>query len=244
MNKRKSLLQGLPAALLCLSAAISIYAQNSDGSKHNARPQQAVPAPAVGANNTDTVKYSYEFSQPKFYVKHIRLEHDANGRGTVTFERLNEDVPVTEPLELSPEALARINTAWQGLRFLDSDTNYQADKQFPHLGTMKIGMERGDRKRVAEFNWTNNRDAETLINEYRKAADQVILVFDIAIARENQPLNAPKLMEMMESLLKRNGLSDPRQLLKLLQDLSTDEHVPLIARNHALRLIKQIEKQK
>ncbi|HEY4424436.1 MAG TPA: hypothetical protein VGN10_09530 [Pyrinomonadaceae bacterium] len=242
MNKRKSLLQGLPAALLCLSAAVSIYAQNSDGAKHNARPQQAVPAPAVSANNTDAVKYSYEFSQPKFYVKHIRLEHDANGRGTVTFERLNEDVPVTEPLELSPETLARLNSAWQGLRFLDSDTNYQADKQFPHLGTMKIGMERGDRKRVAEFNWTNNRDAETLINEYRKAADQVILVFDIAIARENQPLNAPKLMETIESLLKRNGLSDPRQLLKLLQDLSTDEHVPLIARNHALRLIKQIEK--
>lgn len=250
MNKRKSLLQGLPAALLCLSAAvlifgaaISIYAQNPE-EKHNARPQQAVPAPAVRANNTDVVKYSYEFSQPKFYVKHIVIEHDANGRGTVTFERLNEDVPVTEPLELSPDALARINTAWQALRFLDSDTNYQADKQFPHLGTMKIGMERGDRKRVAEFNWTNNRDAEALINEYRKAADQVILVFDIAIARENQPLNAPKLMETMEALLKRNGLSDPRQLLKLLQDVSTDEHVPLIARNHALRLIKQIEKQK
>jgi hypothetical protein len=244
VNKRKSLLQGLPAALLCLSAAISIYAQNPD-EKHNARPQQAVPAPAVaGSNKTDAVRYTYEFSQPKFYVKHIRLEHDANGRGTVTFERLNEDVPVTEPLQLSAEALARINAAWQGLRFLESDTNYQADKQFPHLGTMKISMERGDRKRVAEFNWTNNRDAETLVNEYRKAADQVILVFDIAIARENQPLNAPKLMETMESLLKRNGLSDPRQLLKLLQDLSTDEHVPLIARNHALRLIKQIEKQK
>ena len=75
---------------------------------------------------------------------------------------------------------------------------------------------------MAQFNWTNNRDAETLVNEYRKAADQVILVFDIAIARENQPLNAPKLMETIESLLKRNGLSDPRQLLKLLQDLSTD----------------------
>jgi len=243
VNKRKSLLQGLPAALLCLSAAICIYAQNSTGEKHNARPQQAVPAPSVGSNSTDAVKYSYEFSQPKFYVKHIVIQHDANGRGTVTFERLNEDVPVTEPLELSPEALARISTAWQGLRFLDSDTNYQADKQFPHLGTMKISMERGDRKRVAEFNWTNNRDAEALVNEYRKAADQVILVFDIAIARENQPLNAPKLMEMMELMLKRNGLSDPRQLLKLLQDLSTDEHVPLIARNHALRLIKQIDKK-
>ncbi len=198
--------------------------------------------PLTARAQTDAVKYSYEFSQPKFYVKHIRFEHDANGRGTVTFERLNEDTPVTEPLELSPDALARINTAWQGLQFLESDTDYQADKQFPHLGTMKIGMERGDRKRVAEFNWTNNRDAETLVNEYRKAADQAILIFDISLARENQPLNAPKLMELMESLLKRDGLSDPRQLLKLLQDLSTDEHVPLIARNHALRLIKKIEK--
>ena len=241
MNKRKSLLQGLPAALMVFSAAISIYAQNSSGAKHNTRPQQSAGA-AVSETKTDAVKYSYEFSQPKFYIKHIVLEHDANGRGTVTFERLNEDTPVTEPIDLSPDALARISTAWQGLRFLESDTNYQADKQFPHLGTMKIGMVRGDRRRVAEFNWTNNRDAETLVNEYRKAADQAILVFDIAVARENQPLNAPKLMELMESLLKRNGLSDPRQHLKLLQDLSTDEHVPLIARNHALRLIKQIEK--
>ena len=243
MNKRKSLLQGLPAALLCLSAAISIYAQNPGGEKHNSRPQQAVPAPTVnGDSKGEAVKYSYEFSQPKFYVKHIVIQHDASGRGTVTFERLNEDTPVTEPLELSPAALARITTAWQGLRFLESETNYQADKQFPHLGTMRIGMERGDRKRVAEFNWTNNSDAETIVNEYRKAADQVILVFDISIARENQPLNAPKLMEAMESMMKRNALSDPRQLLKLLQDLSTDEHVPLIARNHALRLIKKIEK--
>ena len=241
MSKRKSLLQGLPAALLCLSAAISIYAQNQ-GAKHNSRPQQGSSSAAAAESKTETVKYTYEFSQPKFYIRHIVIEHDANGRGTVTFERLNEDTPVTEPLELSANALARINSAWQGLQFLESDTNYQASKQFPHLGTMKIGMERGDRKRVAEFNWTNDKNAEVLVNEYRKAADQAILIFDISIARENQPLNAPKLMEAMESLLKRNGLSDARQLLKLLQDLSTDEHVPLIARNHALRLIKQIEK--
>ena len=243
MIKRKSLLQGLPAALMVFSAAISIYAQNQNGAKHNARPQQsAAAAVSSSATKTDPVKYSYEFSQPKFYIKHIVLEHDANGRGTITFERVNEDVPVTEPIELSADALARINAAWQALQFLDSNEDYQSDKQFPHLGTMRIRMERGDRKRVAEFNWTNNRDASTLVDEYRKAADQAIWVFDIAIARENQPLNAPKLMEAMESMLKRNAVSDPRQLLKLLQDISTDEHVPLIARNHALRLIKQIQK--
>jgi hypothetical protein len=60
------------------------------------------------------------------------------------------------------------------------------------------------------------------------------------VARENQPLNAPKLMEVMESLIKRNGLSDPEQLLPLLTELSTEERIPLIARNHALRIMKKI----
>lgn len=237
--------QGLPAALIALSAAISIYAQNQPQTKHNQRPNQVTSAAApISHNNTssDPVKYSYEFTQPKFYVKHIVLEHDANGRGSVTFERLNEDTPVTEPIALSDVALQRITASWQALQFLDSQTDYQASKQFPHLGTMRIGMERDGRKRVAEFNWTNNRDAETLVNEYRKAADQAIWIFDISIARQNQPLNAPKLMEALESLINRNGISDPQQLLPLLKDLSTDEHVPLIARNHALRLIKKIQK--
>ena len=243
MSKKRSLLQGLPAALIVLSAAISICGQNATGAKHNSRPQQVGDASSSSDTaKSDAVKFTYEFSQPKFYVKHIVLEHDANGRGTVTFERLNEDTPISEPIELSTDALARINSSWQALQFLDTETNYQSDKQFPHLGTMRIGMQRGDRKRVAEFNWTNNANASTLVSEYRKAADQAILIFDISVARENQPLNAPKLMELFETLLKRDGLSDPRQLLKLLQDMSTDEHIPLIARNHALRLIKQIEK--
>lgn len=239
MNRQKSLRQGLPAALLILSAAIFTSAQ--DNSKLNTRPNQAGASAAdLSEHKNAEVKYTYEFTQPKFVIKHIVLEHDGSGRGTVTFERLNEDTPVVEKIELSQAALTRITSAWVALQFLDSNANYQADKQFAHLGTMRIGMEQGTRKRVAEFNWTQNADASTLVNEYRRVADQAILIFDISIARENQPLNAPKLMELMESLLKRNGLSDPQQMLPLLDDLSTDEHVPLIARNHALRLIKKI----
>jgi len=236
--------QGLPAALVILSAAIFTLAQDTS-SKHNTRPE----VPRVQSTAVDTpskpatsVKYTYEFSQPRFFVKHIVLEHDATGHGTITFERMNEDTPVVEPVELSPAALARITSYWTALNFLDSQTNYQASQDFSHLGTMRIGMQQGDRKRVAEFNWTHNENASGLVTEYRRLADQIILVFDISVARENQPLNAPKLMEVMESLLKRNGLSDPNQLIPLLRDMSTDEHIPLIARNHALRIIKQIQK--
>jgi hypothetical protein len=143
---------------------------------------------------------------------------------------------------LSPAALARISGLWQSLRFLESQENYQAERQYPHLGTMRLSLEQGKRKRTAEFNWTHNREAFSLANEYRHAADQAIFVFDISVARENQPLNAPKLMEQLESMLNRGWLSDPQQLLPLLKEISTDEHIPLIARNHAARLLKKIEK--
>lgn len=244
MKKLSILKQGLPAAFLVLNAAIFTLAQDTSTVKQNVRPgQENSPEASTTANAREAqVKYSYEFNQPKFYVKHILFEHDGNGRGTITFERLNEDVPVVESVEISPAALARIKSAWTALNFLESQVDYQANKDFSHLGTMKIGMQQGDRKRIAEFNWTHNDTAEALVAEYRRVTDQAILVFDISIARENQPLNAPKLMEVMESMLKRNGLSDPNQLLPLLRDMSTDEHIPLIARNHALRLIKQVQK--
>ena len=190
----------------------------------------------------DASQYSYEFTQPQFYIRHILIEHNAAGEGKITFERLGENAPIIEPLELSIGALGRILGLWADLRFLDSSADYQAAKQFPHLGTMRLHMENGEHKRTAEFNWTNDKGASALTNEYRRAADQAIFVFDLSIARENQPLNTPKLMDQLEMLVTRGGLSDPYQLLPLLRDLTTDEHVPLIARNHAARLLKRIEK--
>lgn len=233
----------LPAALLMFSAAIFTCAQDT---RKNQRPNQTtetpVPTTVPPANNGVPVKYSYEFSQPNFYVNHITIEHDQTGKGVIKFTRKNEESEVVEPLQLSAAAATRVFGLWQALKFLESDTNYQSSQHYAHLGVMKIGMERGEQKRVAEFDWTHNTAAADLIAEYRRAADQAIMVFDIGLARENQPLNAPKLMEGLESLLKRNALSDPKQLLPLLIDLTTDERVPLIARNHAQRLIKKIQK--
>ncbi|MGH9905248.1 MAG: hypothetical protein ACRD8U_06635 [Pyrinomonadaceae bacterium] len=242
----------LPAVLVILSAAIfasaKLDAEQSQDSKpttkHNVRPIESTPKPPSGRSKTDadSATYTYEFTQPEFLIRHIVIEHDADGRGKITFERKNEEIPIIESVEISPAALARISERWQALRFLESETNYQASKQFPHLGAMRIGIVQGSRRRTAEFNWTNNDDAFALITEYRRVADQAVFIFDLSVARENQPLNSPKLMEHLESMLKRNWLSDPQQLIPLLRDVSTDEHLPLIARNHALRLIKKIEK--
>lgn len=241
-NRAKTFLQVLPVAFVVMSAAVFSAAQQSPESKHNARPEASTVGSRPSETEKNSARYSYEFTQPEFYVRHIVIEHDVNGRGRISFERLNEGPAFEEPLELSTAAIARISKLWEVLRFLDSDENYQSDRQYPNLGTMRLTMEQDSRKRTAEFNWTHNKNAALLTDEYRRVADQAVLVFDIGIARENQPLNGPKLMDQIETMLKRNGLSDPQQLVPLLKEITTDEHLPLMARNHAARLLKKIEK--
>lgn len=231
------------AALVVLGAAICAWAQTGP-SKQNAREKSATPGrgEAAQAAEADDALYIYEFTQPDFMVSRIRIEHDGAGRGRISFLRRGNDDPFEDSLELSPSAVSRIKGYWEALGFLDSNADYQADKQFPHMGTIRLEMKRGGRNRSAQFNWTDDANAKALAAEYWRAADQAILVWDISVSRENLPLEAPKLMDRLDQLLTRNGLSDPKQLVPLLRELTTDERLPLIARNHATRILKKIEK--
>jgi hypothetical protein len=234
------------AALLITGAAICAVGQKSGGAvKQNTReaevtkevarvPQKSAPA--------EDVSYSYEFEKSDFLIRHIVVKHNAEGHGEISFERQGDLEPIVEPLELSQSSRTRILALWNNLRFLDSTVNYQADRQFPQLGTMRLRMTRGQQNRAVEFNWTNDADAKALVDEYRRAGNQAILIFDIAVARQNQPLDSPKLLDRLDIYLKRGELSDPQQLIPLLREINTDERFPLMARNHAARILKKLEK--
>src|ERR1700682_4774762 len=164
--------------LLILSAAFLSFPQ--DQNKRNDRPQEAsAPVPQRREDNKkppDPTRYSYEFTKAEFLIRHVVIEHDALGRGKITFERHGEETPIVEPVELSIGALCRVLGLWTELHFLDSNENYQTVKSFAHLGTYKLRMDDGQRRRTAEFNWSKNKEAWSLANEYRRVTDQAILI--------------------------------------------------------------------
>jgi len=187
--------------------------------------------------------YAYEFSQPDFLVNHVLIEHDENGKGTITFEKRQLGEPITDPIQIAPAALERIKKLWSELNFLDSTEVYQSAKyDYPHLGQMKLRMEADGKKREAGLNWTENKTAESLTKEYKRLTEHYIWLFDINLARENRPLEAPKLMEKLEGLIKRGEIHDVALLLPILREIKDEERIPLIARNHAERIIKLIGK--
>ena len=200
--------------------------------KTNSRPTKDAPV------------YFYEFSQPNFLVKQIFIEHDETGKGKITFLKQSFAETISDPIQLSPETLERIKNVFNALNFLDSTENYQYAKDYAHLGTMKFTVKKDGRERTSVFNWTDNKDAKALADEYRKIGNQFIWMFDFGVARENLPLETPRLMDALDALIKRNEISDAAQMIPFFKELSDDERIPLITRNHATRLIQKIEKIK
>ena len=223
-------------------------AESVENQQSQESPQKKNQSPKSSNGGTQSEEsknvFSYEFTQPDFTVSHIVIKHDETGKGTITFEKRNLGDAVTDPIQLSNVSLERIKNLFQTLNFIDSTEDYQSSaRQYPHLGTAKIGLKSGGRGRMVQFNWTENKDARALADEYRKIGEQFVWMFDISLALENQPLEAPGLMAELDSLIKRDEISDPAQMIPLLKKLADDERIPLIARNHAARIIKEIEKK-
>ena len=211
--------------------------------KKNERPV-ANGGKSASAPNAVDPSYFYEFSQPDFIISKIVIEHDEAGRGTITFTKKMFGGSVTDPIQVSSAALERINGAYAALNFIDSNESYQYEKDYSHLGVTTFRLKKGDKQRTAVFNYTANKDAKILADEYRRLANQFIWVFDITVARENQPLETPKLLDALDGLMRRNEISDPAQMLPLLKGMEDDERIPLITRNHAAKLVEKIEKRR
>jgi len=202
-------------------------------------------AKASGGNKPalPTPSYFYEFSQPNFSVSKIVIEHDEFGNGTLEFVRNSAEAPISDPILIAPAALERINKALVSINFLDSNENYQFEKDYSHLGAIKFRYRKDGRERSTAFNWTTNKGVRAFADEYRKIGNQFLWIFDISVARDNQPLETPKLFDYLESMIKRNEISDPKQMTLFLKSLIDDERLPLIARNHAAKIVKRIENE-
>lgn len=222
--------------------------------KKNERPENQID-PADSANQnvqtnspSQTEKryvqtiYSYEFSRPEFLVSQISIQHDESGKGKISFLKKGLDELISDPIQLSAAALERIKSALNALNFLDSNESYQYEKDYSHLGNVKIKINKDGRERETKFNYTTNKEAKVLADEYRKIGQQFIWIFDINVARENQPLESPRLLDSLDSMIRRNEISDAAQMIPFLKEISNDERIPLISRNHAANLLKQIEK--
>lgn len=208
--------------------------------KRNERPTSG------NANTSSAAAYSpvyfYEFTRPGFTYERILIEHDEVGKGSISFLKSGFEDILTDPIQLTAVTMANLTAVFTALNFLDSKEEYQTPRDHSNMGNITITVKKDGRTRTAKYNWTENKQAKSVMDEYRRIGNEYTWKFEIGIARQNQPLQTPGLMNTLGSYIKQNEISDPPHLIALLTELSTDERLPLIARDQAVRIIKQIEK--
>lgn len=189
------------------------------------------------------VKFRYLFENQRFTTPVQEVEFDGDGRGQFRFKKKGADEIVNQ-LNVSPAVLSQINSLFDELNFLASTEDYQYKKDFSHLGTMTITLARGGKERTVTFNYTDNQSLNRLTEIFRNIATQETRIFEIETIRESDPISTPAQLRQLESELRSKRIADPQRFTPILQEIKMDEGVPLIARNHAERLLQMIKKGK
>lgn len=188
--------------------------------------------------------FKYKFENARFYISVIEIDLSAGGTGELRFKRGESDEIIDRKFKLLPATIARINQLYDITRFIDSDEEYQDKKDFSHLGWVSLSAQQGQRTRNARFNYTTNKEISELTDIFRAIATQEMHLFDIETSERYQPLDLPRLLDTLENDLKLQRVAEPEQLLAMLREISGNDTQPLIARNHATRMIDSIKKGK
>jgi hypothetical protein len=220
-------------ASLWLTGALSLRAQT---------PIQISPSNRSAGTSAEA-RYRYLFENERFTTPRQEVEFGADGRGQFRFKRKDREEIVNQ-LEVSPSLVARIQALFDELRFLESQEDYQHKKDFSHLGRITIHHERSGRQRIATFNYTDHPAMNRLVEIFRNIATQETRVFELETVRATDPISTPAQLRLLESELRSRHIAEPQRLVALLLDIKQDESVPLIARNHAERLLQTIRKEK
>jgi hypothetical protein len=220
-----------PFSLVFLSVAVTgALAQN--------------PQSINGAAGAGEMSFSYKFENPRFYLRIIEIDLGANGTGELRFTRGESDEVLDCKVKLLPATIARIRDLFEVSGFLASQTEYQDKKDFTHMGWVTLGARQGARERKTRFNFTTDVRMNELKEIFLGIAWQEISLFDIENAERYQPLDVPKQLEILENDLRLERITEPARVLAALNEIAGDDTQPLIARNHAKRIIEAIKKGK
>ena len=198
----------------------------------------------IGDANGAEMSFSYKFENPRFHLRLIEIDLSASGAGELRFTRGESDEVLDCKVKLLPATIARIRSLFEVSDFLGSTAEYQGKADMSHLGWITLGAKQGARERKVRFNHTIHAQIEELGKIFLGIATQEISLFDIENAERYQPLDLPKQLEILENDLRLEWIAEPERVLVALNELAGDDSQPLIARNHAKRLIEAIKKGK
>jgi hypothetical protein len=169
----------------------------------------------------------------------LAITVDANGEATYEGRRLNE--PSSPRLfQLAPATWQRIFQLAEALRNFES-IDLESHKKVANLGLKTFIYEGHGERHQAQFNYTQRREAQELMDLFEKIASvqQHITVLEHAIKYD--PLSLPQELLLIQIDLDRRALVDPELMVPALEKIAHNPRFLHLAQVRAQNILQRLQ---
>ena len=185
--------------------------------------------------------YCHDNTRGPYETQCIQL--DANAQGTVKFKRRGAET-VLDSILLSTAARQKFLTLLAATNYLEHPETFESGKKIADLGAKHLTIETPAGKRDGTFNYSMRKDVTDLSNFFEGLLNQETLSFDITNAMQFERLSIPKRLEQLQNELKGNRISDPENLVPLLDKIQANQQIMNYARSEAGKIKQGIQTKK
>ena len=185
-------------------------------------------------------KFSYCVDRSRGPYENQCVELDAAGNGNVRFKRRGGD-EIQKDLTLSSSAREKYLAVMAATNNLEQGASYESNKKVADLGRKRLKLEQaGGPPREADFNYSTRKEVTDLVAFFDGIINQETIAFDIETALQFDRLSIPKRLDLIETELKANRISDPELLVPLLDRIQADQRLMNYARARAGKMKESI----
>jgi hypothetical protein len=173
------------------------------------------------------------------FPESLAISVDSNGEGTYEGRKLDEP-PGARMLRLSSATTRRIFQLAEAMENFGS-VDLESHKKVANLGLKTFVYEREGRQNRTEFNYTERREAQELVDLFEKisSVQQHILALEHAIKYD--PLRLPQELMLIQIDLDRRALADPEMMLPALEKIARNPRFLHLARVRAENILHRLQ---
>jgi hypothetical protein len=198
----------------------------------------AVVGRAADENSSALPRLSYSRFLKGSAPEYLAITVDASGQATFD-GRKEDDPPGPHEFKLSERTTRRLFQLAQALDNFQS-VDLESHKRVANLGLKTFTYENNGKKHQAEFNYTQRRDAQELVDWFERIAsvEQHILSLEHAIKYDH--LSLPGQLRQIQIDLDKRALADPELMTPTLEKIARSPRFLHLAQSRAQDILQRL----
>jgi hypothetical protein len=171
--------------------------------------------------------------------EYLQLTVDSHGVGSYEGRKL-DDPPHPRPFQLSPALASRLFAFAAQLGYFRS-IDLESHKKVAEMGLKTFTYQQGGQVARVQFNYTQNRLAQELVDLLEKIASVEGHVASLEYSLKYDPLSLPKELLLIQEELDNKELVAPELMSSTLQIIIHDPRVLHLAQARAENILQRIQ---